>query len=969
MNATSGKRVVSPILVGRSDELERLVGALSDPPAVVVIEGEAGIGKTRLVRELWARSERGGGQVVVGWCQHVREPFPLGPLIEAMRRLGNELGKVSHSPLVGALRPLLPELADALPPTPEPLDDRLAARHRVFRALVEVLESLGAVVLVLEDLHWADEQTIDFLRYMLCDPPSKLGLVLTFRAEEVDPEVRALTARLPESIDRTHVVLVPLDATETGTLAAAILGTSGLSKEFADYLHDRTSGLPFAIEELLALLRTRGSLVLRRGGWARRTLDMLDVPTRIRDSVLERVSRLSDEARAVAEAAAVLETPVPVSVLLGVGAVPAQRRGLGEALASGVLTEYGEAVGFRHLLAAQAVYDDIPVPYRQDLHARAATTLAALEPPPLGRMAHHLRHADRLDDWVKVAEQAADQASTLGDDDEAARVLEAVLRHGRLDGDRRGRLAVKLARVALEVSRGPYPIELLSEVLEQGQQLPRSVRGELRLRLALLIARAGGDLVVLHSLFSQSVDELDDQPELRAWAMVCLGMPTTPATPLTEHTAWLHRSLAVIPAINDRAFEVFLLGKVAMVFVALGDPEWRRITDRILERTDRTPRQQREVSAYCSIGLEACYAGHHDIAADVLTVALDGATRSESRRTELGAESIVVLLDYCRGNWDGLSAKIEHLIDDLAEMPRHRIYVEVVAGCLALARGELDNAKALLVGAVQGVDGLGDSDLLPMSVAAATRVMLARGEVGAAVACMERFLAVEEAKGTWAVTARILPSLTRTMLLAGRRTEAAVQLSRLAAAFDGLDAPLAPAALHHARGLVAADARQWDAAARHLLVAGDRYERLSCPYEAGQAREEGAACLFAAGAAGADEQLKRAMAAYLQLGATWDWGRAAGVARQHGVDVPRPRHGGRRSYGDQLSPRELEVAELAADGHTNREIAERLFLAPRTVDTHLGAVRRKLGVRSRVGIARRLAEGSAAARSKNTQFT
>jgi ATP/maltotriose-dependent transcriptional regulator MalT len=960
VNAISGKRVVSPTLVGRADEFERLVGALSDPPAVVVIEGEAGIGKTRLVRELSARPERGGRPVVVGCCQHVREPFPLGPLIEALRKLGDQLGQVTHSPLVGVLRPLLPELANALPPAPEPLDDRLAERHRVFRALVEAFDSLGAVVVVLEDLHWADEQTIDFLSYMLADPPSKLTLVLTFRAEDVDPTVPALTARLPESIDRTHLVLAPFDASETGTLAAAILGTARLSTEFADYLHERTSGLPFAIEELLALLQTRGSLVRRRGGWARRTLDVLDVPTRIRDSVLERVNRLSGEARAVAEAAAVLETPVPVSVLLTAGATPEQRRGLSEALASGVLTEHGDAVGFRHLLAAQAVYDGIPVPFRQDLHARAAATLEGLDPPPLGRIAHHLRHAGRLEEWVNVAEQAADQAVTLGGDVEAARVLEDVLRHGRLDDVRRSRLAVKLARVALEASRGPYPIELLSGVLEQGERLPRAIRGELRFRLALLIARAGGDVVVLHRLFAQSVDELDDCPELKAWAMVCLGMPTTPATPLAEHMGWLHRSLAVIPAIDDRAFEVFLLGKVAMVLVALGDPEWRRITDRILERTDGAPRQQREVSAYCSVGLEACYAGHHDIAAQLLTAALKGAATCESRRTQLSVQSVSALLDYCRGRWEGLGETIENLIDELDEMPRHRVYVEVVAGCLALARGELDDAKELLVNAARGVEALGESDLMPMSVAALARVMLARGELDGAVARVERFLAVEQTKGTWAVTARMLPTLTQTLLSAGRGSEATALLKRMAQELGELDAPLANAALGHARGLLDSAAQRWDDAGRQLIVAADLYERLSCPYEAGQAREEAAACLLAAGDAGAEERLREAMASYRRLGATWDWSRAADVARRHGVVLPRPRRGGRRGYGGQLSPRELEVAELAAVGHSNKEIAQRLFVATKTVDTHLGAVLRKLGVRSRAGIAHRLAEKSAA---------
>jgi predicted ATPase len=200
VTAVAEKRVVSPSLVGRSNELDLLVHALSDPPAVVVVEGEAGIGKTRLVAELSSRPELGGRRIVGGGCRHVREPFPLGPLIDALRGVGDNLAGADLSPLTGALRPLIPELANTLPIPPEPLEERLAQRHRVFRALVEILGSLGAAVLVLEDLHWADEQTIDFISYLLGDLPAKLAVVLTFRSEEAQPRVRALTARVPDYV-------------------------------------------------------------------------------------------------------------------------------------------------------------------------------------------------------------------------------------------------------------------------------------------------------------------------------------------------------------------------------------------------------------------------------------------------------------------------------------------------------------------------------------------------------------------------------------------------------------------------------------------------------------------------------------------------------------------------------------------------------------------------------------------------
>ncbi|HEY7046714.1 MAG TPA: AAA family ATPase [Jatrophihabitantaceae bacterium] len=972
MTAVAEKRVVSPRLVGRSDELELLVRALSNPPAVVVVEGEAGIGKTRLVAELSSRPELAGRRVISGACRHVREPFPLGPLIDALRSVGDDLARAELSPLTGALRPLIPELANALPARPEPLEERLAERHRVFRALVEILGSLGAAVLVLEDLHWADEQTMDFVRYLLGDPPAALAVVLTFRSEEAQPHVRAVTARLRDSIDRAHLGLTPLDPEKTGALAAAILGTDRVSSEFAGYVHERTSGLPFAIEELLALLRSRGTLVPRGGGWARRTLDALDVPTGIRDSVLERVSQLSGDARAIAEAAAVLQTPMRVSVLVGTCALPATagRGGLTAALASGVLTEHGEAVGFRHLLAAQAVYDDIPISRRIDLHARAAAVLERLDPVPVGQLAHHLRRADRMAEWVEAAEQAADRAVALGDDDEAARVLEDVLRHGPLDTERRSRLAVKLARVALEASRGTDLLDLLTGLLADGDRFPRAVRGELRFRVALLVARAGGDVVELHRLFAEAVDELTDRPDLQAWAMVCLGMPTTPSMPLADNVAWLHRSLEIVPAIQDPAVEVFLLGKIAMVLVALGDAEWRHIADRIVARSGGTPRQPREVSAYCSTALEACYAGHHAVSAQLLDTAEKSAASGESRRAQLNARSIRTLLDYCAGRWEHLDHEVRNLLEELDEMPRHRTYVQVVAGCLAHAQGRLDEARQLLVEAVDRVEALGESDLAPMSVAALIRVLIARGEHDAALARADSLAGTVQVQGIWAVTARVLPELTQTLVSAGRTSEATALVDRFADELGRLDAPLAPATVSHARGLLDAAAQRWTEAAQQLLIAADRYEPLPCPYEAARAREEAAVCLAAVGDPRAKDLLQSATTTFQRLGATWDWGRAAGHARAHGIEVRRPRRGGRTSYGNALSPRELQIAELAALGHTNKEIAQRLFLAPRTVDTHLGAIRRKLGVRSRAAIAHRLYDEAAhSGVDETTQFT
>ncbi|MPZ29085.1 MAG: AAA family ATPase [Micromonosporaceae bacterium] len=961
-----GGRVVSPLLVGRGRELPQLVSTVSASPAVAVVEGEAGIGKTRLVAELRERLADSDRRFLVGRCRQIREPFPLGPVIEVVRGLRTELAGAALSPVAGALRPLLPELADVLPPQPPPLGDRMAERHRVFRAGLEILESSGPAVLVLEDLHWADEQTLDFLSYLLADLPAKLSLVLTFRAEEVDPAVPALTARLPPGVTRVHQVLELLDEQQTGALAAAILDTGRMTEQLAGYLHARTSGLPLAIEELLALPRVRAALTHPSTGRPRRELRQIDVPTGIRDSVLARVSGLSGEARRVLEAAAVLQTPVPVPMLLGTCRVPVAQAlpGLEEALAARLLAEDEGRVGFRHLLAAQAVYQTMPQTSRRQLHSRAAAALAAARPVPLGQLAHHLRHAGRRRAWVVAAERAADRAVELGHDDEAVQLLEDLLRQAPLGVEQRGRIAVKLARAAIQTLHAGEVLDLLLAVPTAG--LPAPMRSELRFWLALLLHQAGDCPRRGRALLTEAVAELPDRPDLRALAMVALGVPTgVPGVPLAEHLRWLHRSLEILPELTDPALEVLVLGKVAMVLTSVGDPAWRPLTDRIRTATGGSPHRRPDINACESVGVDACFAGHHEPAHQLLTAALSGATAGGSRRLELRSRSGLALLDYCRGSWDGLRERAEWLAAELGDYPEGRVNAEVVAGCLALAQGDLDPAQRRLTEVVARVERAGGLDLLPLPAAALVRLTLARGDPQAAAAIARRVLASAESTGIWPPAMRMLPPWAQAMVAADRGDEAGAELDRIAGLlrdpgyWGELDAPLAPAALRHAQGHLAAGARRWRPAAEHFLAAAAAYDSLSCPYEAAQAREQVTVSLLAVGDRPAEPPLRAARNAYQRLGATWDAARATRLARRHRLPLPAPHRGGRRGYGGDLSPREREVAQLAAAGRTNEEIARDLFLSPKTVDKHVGAAMRKLGLHSRRALARQLGTGLA----------
>ncbi len=200
------------VLVGREHALRQVTGALAARSALVVVEGEAGIGKTRLIREALATLGEAHGPVLLATCPAVPEPAPLGAVVAGVRRLMSRPGELSA--LGGALRPLFPEWADDLPPALEPLDEPSAVRHRLFRALSELLARRGVRIVVVEDVHWADSATLEWLLTSASDEPAGGStIVVSYRPWDVpaDSLLPRLTGRTYPGRTRVRVDLRPLD--------------------------------------------------------------------------------------------------------------------------------------------------------------------------------------------------------------------------------------------------------------------------------------------------------------------------------------------------------------------------------------------------------------------------------------------------------------------------------------------------------------------------------------------------------------------------------------------------------------------------------------------------------------------------------------------------------------------------------------------------------------------------------------
>jgi DNA-binding CsgD family transcriptional regulator len=942
VRARTRGRLSSPVLVGREDEFDSLIRAASAPPALIVVGGEAGVGKTRLVEELLDAPGFDAPHCYVGNCQSLVEPFPLGPVLEAMRNAGP--GRTGLGPVTGVLRPLLPELAPLLPDFPEPLADRVAERHRLFRALRELLAALGRSVLVLEDLHWADEQTSEFLRFLCPQLPSELTLVCTCRREQVPAgsPLPSLTAHVPSQMTRLELELLPLDRDEVRALAEQILEADEMSEEFADYLFQGSGGLPFAVEEVLRLLENRKDLIQRKGAWVRRSLADLAVPGAVRDFVLERLEGLEPSAQALVRASAVLGVPAGEDRLARVADLPTRQSvaALAQALSAALLVETSEdRFCLRHDLARQAVEEDLPSPVRRRLHLRAARELEKERPKPLARLAHHYRAAAKTEEWTFYAEATADRAQSLDDAVTANRFLREALEVETLPPARRAQLAIKFLIGAFDAFGQKDAAELVRPLLDE-KTLPPEVRGELRLHLGRFLCQAGEDDEG-YALIREAVDLLRSRPALSAAAMAFLAQPSFHAGRFDEYLHWVDEAAGEAARSKDRGLQIRLSADRACTLLILGEPRaWQAIEE--IPPPGREIAELRQAArASGNLADALLHLGYHDRAGELIEQ--DLATGPGCFREHVIARVTSAQLDFVAGNWDGLDERIRGLLEEGEDRLPHHADLEAVLGLLQLARGDVRVAARSLEHLSE--EELCDIAIVPWVCGGLARIKLAEDKPDQALKAATRALDIVEQHGVWTWATDVAPAALEALLGTRRRAEAMRLVDRFARGLVGRDAPAPSAALRFCRGLVAEAEGNVEQATRQFAAAERRWRSLPRPYDAVRAREYRGRSLLAGRPDEGRRLLVAAMDLYRELGASWDAGRVRATLRRSGL-VP-PHRAGRKGYGRELSPREHEVAQLASDGLTNRDIALSLTVSRSTVEHHMTSALRKLGATSR----------------------
>lgn len=914
------RRIASPLLLGRDTDLGVVRDALATAAAgrgrVVIVEGEAGVGKTRLVDQFCAGLDAtvaAGGGIPLGG------DAPYAPMIDVFRALG--VSAVDEGPF-GATR-LLSAVGDAV---------RAAA-------------SAAPLVVVVEDLHWTDAASRDVVAYLARTIRSeRVLLVLTVRNDE--PEVAGFVAGLAGLPHAVRLALVPLTEADVTTMVTAITGVRPAARA-ARRLTDRSGGNPLFIEELLAA-----------------GPDGEAVPATIRDVVLARAERLPSRAYSLLRTAAVLGRSVPGDVLAGLSA--GGDRGLPVLLRHGFLVGGPAIYAFRHPLIQETVYADIPLVDRRELHTLAADALAA-RPAEAGAAAragraaqitYHLRRADRESEALPAAIRAGDLALAAHAPVEAIAHYQYALRAPATADDTA--LLERAADAASAAGRSALAVDLAIRVVEAIDADREPVRAALRWERLGRLRWLAGDT---HGAYDAYEHALRTAPDAASTARARILAGAAQSRMLQSDFI---AAIALARQAADVATAVEATAECAHALNTLGTS---------LAKVGRTTegleylRTARNLAAEGGDAVEVarCYVNSTEALVDArhAYAAIEEGDAGVAHVAKVGLGRLfaapimgsVVGGCYLLGQWDELERRVGVALD-ADPSPWGTLPMRGYAARVSLARGELDLAAARLAEMTAVPGAVDDSQFGPLLAELTGQLHAARGDVAAARAAVDdaaaRAQSIAQRLSVAATAIGIEADTVDAARTAARRVDTNAAVDRadrflaqvqatIAAAVDDEGALSAAFAL----GLAIAQAHRTrlagSAAAAWARIATDP---LADPHLTAHARLQQARAEFAARSRGlAARHLKEARELATALNARPLLLAIAQTAQHARVDtapVPVPPD----PWG--LTPREREVIDLLRGGLSNAAIAQRLFISEKTVSVHVSSILRKLGVTSRI---------------------
>ncbi len=865
-------------LLERSDDLAELSGAFAAAAngagTVALVTGEAGVGKSALLARLAAdvagpagAAGGGGARVLWGTCDALFTPRPLGPFHDIARQAGGRL------------------LAAAAAP---------ADREALFAAALDELQrGRAATLVVVEDAHWADEATLDLLKFLgRRIAATRALLAVTYRDDEVGPAhpLRLVLGELPRAAVR-RVRLRPLSAAAVAALARqAGRPDAGL--------HAATGGNPFYVTEVLAAVDD-------------------GIPATVRDAVLARAARLSPAARAVMELASVV--PARIEPWLVRQLLDPPPGALEECGAVGMARLDDGALAFRHELARRAVEDALPADRRRALHAECLTALLARAGAgdasvSAARLVHHADRAGDAAAVLRLGPVAAEQAAAVGAHREAASLYGRVLgQAGALPPRERVALLERHAYECYLTNEIAAAIDARRAALAVWRAAGERLREGDTLRWLSRLTWFAGDRAAAERHAAEALAVLEAFPGTRELAMAYsnLAQLAMVGTDADGAEAWGGRAAAIAEAAGDVDTLAHALNNVGSARYVAGRPGGREQLERSLALALEHGLQEHAARAYTNLCANAVRVRDYTRAGADFAAGLAYCEAHDLTSWTLYKLAWRARARFETGDWAGAADDADRVLGHPRAATVSRVPAMAVLGRVRLHRGDpgwralLDEARDLAraTGELQRVG--------PVAVARAEAAWL-HGDLDAAAAELAPALALPHAT-----------PMDRGELAAWARR----------AAPEGAPAPA------FAPGEVPPP---YDAElAGDWRTAAEGWARVGCPYER--------ALVLLGGDEGA---VREALAVVERLGSE----PAAAVVRRRlralgARGVPRGARPRTRGNPARLTARQLEILRLVAGGLRDVEIADRLYLSQKTVGHHVSAVLAKLGVRSRTAAA------------------
>ncbi len=395
MHTPVAKTLLCPIIIGRTDHLAALEHYLTKTRAgdgmTLLLTGEAGIGKSRLLKEAKTLAARLGFTILQGNCFETDRTLPYAPLLDLLHNFctlytENEIRRLLH-PYATEFIHLFPEWSSRWPEiVPALSGDPDQEKRRLFQTLTRFFGDLAlsqgaSLVVMLEDLHWCDDSTLEFLLFFARQLATQtILLLLTFRNEETTVALNQFLAALDRTRLAAELRVARLQRTDTRAMITSIF-EQPIREEFANKIHDLTEGNPFFIEETLKALVARGDIFYSAGQWERKSIQELQIPRTVQVAVAQRVGQLSAQSQHVLTLAAVAGRRFDFSLLQAItGHDEPHLVALIKELirAQLVVEESAESFAFRHALTQQAIYTELLQRERKMLHNSIAETIELL---------------------------------------------------------------------------------------------------------------------------------------------------------------------------------------------------------------------------------------------------------------------------------------------------------------------------------------------------------------------------------------------------------------------------------------------------------------------------------------------------------------------------------------------------------------------------------------------------------------